>query len=408
MEKIELLAPAGDLEKLKMAIIYGADAVYIGGSQLGLRTASKNFTNEEMEEGIAFAHARNKRVYVTVNIIAHNKDFEGIKEYLKDLEDLGVDALIIADPGILTIAKEVIPDMELHLSTQANNTNSYSARFWHSQGVKRIVVARELSLEEIRDIVDTTPDTLEIEAFVHGAMCMSYSGRCLISNYMTGRDANHGECAQPCRWNYALVESTRPGEYYPIDQDENGTYFFNSKDLCMIEYIPQLIEAGIKSFKIEGRVKTPFYVATVVRAYRMAINSYYENPKEYKFKPEWFAELTKASYRDYTTGFFFGKPNENANNYGTSSYIRNYDFIGIVEDYNSETGLTKLEVRNRIFKGEEIEIIGPDCETITTVANHLYNEAMLEIEVAPRPKEIIWIDAKVATKENYIVRKKSN
>lgn len=408
MNKIELLAPAGDLEKLKIAVIYGADAVYIGGSQLGLRTASKNFTNEEMLEGIAFAHSHNVRVYVTVNIIAHNKDFLGIEDYFKSLQELGVDALIIADPGVLSIAKEVIPNMELHLSTQANNTNSFSAKFWHEQGVKRIVVARELSLDEIRNIVDTTPDTLEIEAFVHGAMCMSYSGRCLISNYMTGRDANHGECAQPCRWNYSLVESTRPGEFYPIEEDESGTYFFNSKDLCMIEYIPELIEAGIKSFKIEGRVKTSFYVATVIRAYRMAIDSYYENPKEYKFKSEWFEEMTKSSYRDYTTGFFFGKPGDSANNYGTSSYIRNYDFIGIVEEYDQTNGLTKIEVRNRIFKGDEIEIIGPKYETVTTIAEHIYNEEMVEIDVAPRPKEIIWIDAKVVTKETCILRKKSN
>ncbi|MGL5440637.1 MAG: peptidase U32 family protein [Filifactoraceae bacterium] len=408
MKKVELLAPAGDLEKLKMAIIYGADAVYIGGSMLGLRTASKNFTDDEMIEGLDFAHSHNVKVYVTVNIIAHNKDFNGIESYLKNLEKLGVDALIVADPGILMIAKNVIPNMELHLSTQANNTNSHSAKFWHYQGVKRIVVARELSLEEIKDIVNTTPNTLEIEAFVHGAMCMSYSGRCLISNYMTGRDANHGECAQPCRWNYSLVEKTRPGEYYPIEEDENGTYFFNSKDLCMIEHIPELIESGVMSLKIEGRVKTPFYVATVIRAYRMAIDKYYENPKEYKFKSEWLDELMKASYRDYTTGFFFGKPNEDANNYGTSSYIRNYDFVGIITEFDEKTGLSKLEVRNRIFKGDEIEIIGPNYETVNTVVKHIYNENMDEMDVAPRPKEVIFIDAVMTTKENCIVRKKSN
>ena len=407
MNKIELLAPAGDLEKLKMAILYGADAVYIAGENFGLRTASKNFTEEQMREAVDFVKKNNKKIYVTCNIIPHNDDFEGLGSYLKYLQEVGVDAIIVADPGVLMIAKETVPDMEIHWSTQANNTNFNSARFWYKQGVKRVVTARELSFEEIKKIRDEIPSDMDIESFVHGAMCISYSGRCLMSNYMTGRDANRGSCAHPCRWKYSLVEEKRPGEYFPIEEDERGTYFFNSKDLCMIEYVKELIEAGVSSFKIEGRVKTPYYVATVVRAYRMAIDEYYRDPENYRFNPIWMEELKKASYRDFTSGFYLDKPNGDSQNYGTSSYIRNYDFMGLVIKYDSERKMALVDVRNRIFTGDNVEIIGPDCDTIYTTVKSMFNENMEMIDVAPRPKELVWVDFGHELKENYIIRKES-
>lgn len=407
MKKIELLAPAGDLEKLKMAILYGADAVYIAGENFGLRTASKNFTDDQMKEAVEFVRKYNKKIYVTCNIIPHNDDFAGLEEYLRYLEAVGVDAIIVADPGVLMVAKEVVPDMEIHWSTQANNTNYNSANFWYKQGVQRVVTARELSFEEISKIRKEIPDDMDIESFVHGAMCISYSGRCLISNYMTGRDANRGSCAHPCRWKYSLVEEKRPGEYFPIEEDDRGTYFFNSKDLCMIEYVKELIEAGVSSFKIEGRVKTPYYVATVVRAYRMAIDAYYNDPENYSFNPEWMSELKKASYRGFTDGFYHDKPEAEAQNYGTSSYIRNYDFMGLVLGYDELKKMAQIDVRNRIFVGDTIEIIGPDSETIFTTVKAMYNEAMEPMTVAPRPKEIIWIDCDCELKENYIIRKEN-
>ncbi len=405
VEKVELLAPAGDLEKLKMAILYGADAVYLGGEFFGLRAGAKNFTKEQIKEGVQFAHKRGKKVYVTVNIIPHNEDFDGLEEYLKTLEELEIDAVIVSDPGVLSVVKEVIPNMEVHLSTQANNTNYKSARFWYKQGVKRIVVARELSFKEIKEIRNNISDDMEIEAFIHGAMCISYSGRCLISNYMTGRDANRGECAHPCRWQYALVEEKRPGEYYPVYEDEKGTFFFNSKDLCMIEYIPQIIESGIKSLKIEGRMKTSYYVATVVRAYRMAIDAYYEDPINWKFNPIWMEEIKKASHRDFTTGFYFEKPRDKEQHYGSSSYIREYDFTGLVKDYDVVKDIAIVEQRNRMFVGEEIEIIGPNIKTIKTTIEKMWTMDGEEIEVAPHPRQLIKIKLNTPVKESYILRK---
>lgn len=406
MKRAELLAPAGDLEKLKMAIIYGADAVYIGGEKFGLRSASKNFTAEEMKEGIEFAHSRGKRVYVTCNIIAHNEDLADIDSYFKHLQSMNVDAIIISDPGFLMIAKEAVPDMELHLSTQANTTNYKSAAFWHSMGIKRIVTARELSLKELSELKANIPETLEIETFVHGAMCMSYSGRCLISNYMTSRDANRGECAQPCRWNYSLVEEKRPGEYFPVEQDERGTYFFNSKDLCLINHIPELIDAGIDSLKIEGRIKTSYYVATVVRAYRMAIDAYYENQKEWAIDPLWYEELTKVSHRDFTTAFFEDNEMINAQNYGSSSYIRNYDFIGLVKDYDFENQTALIEQRNKFSVNDEVEIIGPDItEPIKLKITHIFDLKNNELNDANLPKQLFYIKSDQPLKENYIVRR---
>lgn len=407
MKKVELLAPAGDLEKLKMAVIYGADAVYIGGESFGMRTASKNFTLQEMLEGVQFCHDRGKKIYVTLNIIPHNDDFEGLEEYLKYLAEIKVDAVIVADPGMLMMVKQHIPQMEIHLSTQANNTNLYSARFWYQQGVKRIVIARELSFDEIKQFRKEIPKDMEIEAFVHGAMCISYSGRCLMSNYMTGRDANRGACAHPCRWKYSIVEEKRPGEYFPIEEDESGTYIFNSKDLCMIDSIQEIIESGIDSLKLEGRVKTSYYVATVVRAYRIAIDSYYADPQNYSFDKNLLDELKKASYRDFTHGFYTGKPDSDAQNYGSSSYIRNYDFVGVVSE--QKDNLTQIEVRNRIFAGDEVEIISPNSKDVAyATIQSMYNQDMQSIDVAPIPKELVWVSLGDVFEKNSILRKKSD
>lgn len=405
MNKPELLAPAGDLEKLKMAIVYGADAVYLGGEEFGLRKASKNFTLEDIEEGIRFAHKRNKKVYVTLNIIPHNEDLIGLDEYVSELEKIGVDGVIVADPGVFSVIRRVAPNMPIHLSTQASATNYETIRFWYDLGIRRIVVARELSLDEIKEIKKKLPKDLEIEAFVHGAMCISYSGRCLLSNYMAGRDANRGECAHPCRWKYNLVEEKRPGEYFPIYEDEKGTFIFNSKDLCMIKYIPELIEAGICSFKIEGRVKSQYYVATVIRAYRKAIDEFFRYKKNYVYKEEWLEEIKKASYRDFTTGFYFKKPTGDDQIYENSSYIRKYDFVGLVLDYDKKTKLATVEQRNRIFVGDEIEIFGPNKEFFTQNIEEMWNENGEKIEVAPHPQQIIKIKMKEPVEEWDIIRK---
>lgn len=389
IKKPELLAPAGDLEKLKVAILYGADAVYIGGEHFGLRAKAKNFTIDEMKDGINFAHSHNSKVYVTANIIAHNEDFNGMGEYFKTLEQIGADAILVADPGVFQVAKEYVPNMQIHLSTQANNTNYKSANFWYSLGIKRIVVARELSLEEIKQISQNINDDMEIEAFIHGAMCISYSGRCLLSNYMTNRDANRGECSHPCRWKYYLVEEKRPNEYIPVIENERGTYIYNSKDLCMINHIPDLIDAGIKSFKLEGRMKTAFYVGTVVKAYREAIDDYYNNPEIYKTKLDYYIqEVSKASHREYTTGFYYGKPSGNEQIYTSNSYIRTCEFIGTVLDYDSETKIATIEQRNKFSVGEQIEIMQPKGYFKYTIEN-IEDENGNKIESAPHPKQIV-------------------
>lgn len=406
MKKVELLAPAGNLEKLKMAILFGADAVYIGGQRFGLRASADNFSLEDMREGLDFAHERNCKVYVTVNIIPHNQDLVGLPEYIKQLDELGVDALIVSDPGIFTIVRRTAPDMEVHISTQANNTNYMSAKFWHELGARRIVVARELSFDEIREMAAMTPKDLDIEAFIHGAMCISYSGRCLLSNYMTGRDSNRGACSHPCRWKYHLVEEKRPGEYYPVYEDERGTYIFNSKDLCMIEYIPQLIKSGIFSFKIEGRMKSSFYVATVVSAYRKAIDAYMDDPENYSFDPEWLAELSKASHREYTTGFYFNKTTGADQIYNTSSYIRDYDFVGMVLEYDKETGIAKIEQRNRMIVGDEIEVVVPGRDYFVQIIEAMKNDEGENIRTAPHAQMIVYMPMKQEVEPYTILRRK--
>lgn len=389
MTKIELLAPAGDLERLKVAILYGANAVYVGGQIFGLRAAAKNFTIDELAEGVKFAHERGAKVFVTANIIPHNEDLSELPDYLKKLYEIGVDAVIVSDPGTFSIVKETVPEMEIHISTQANNVNYRTVKFWYDLGAERVVLARELSFEEVKEIREHIPEEVELEAFVHGAMCISYSGRCLLSNYMANRDANRGECAQPCRWKYHIVEEKRPGEYMPVYEDEKGTYIMNSKDLCMIEYIPQIIESGINSLKIEGRMKTTYYVATVVRAYRMAIDAYLKDPINWECKEEWLEEIKKASHRDFTTGFYHQRPDENEHLYTDKSYVRNYDFIGMVLDYDHNNSIVTVEQRNRFFQGDQIEIIGPHKELVKTVIEKMWDEEGKEIEVAPHPKQIV-------------------
>ena len=381
MNKPELLAPAGNLEKLKTAIDFGADAVYLGGNKLSLRAFADNFSSEDLLEGLNYCHDRGKKVYVTVNVIPHNDDLIGLEEYLSELYTLGVDAIIVSDPGIISIAKEIVPNLELHLSTQANTVNWKSAEFWHKQGIKRIVLAREMSLKEIKDIRSKLNSNCEIEAFVHGAMCMSYSGRCVLSNYMTGRDSNRGQCAQPCRYKYYLMEEKRPGEYFPIIEDDKGTYILNSKDLCMIEHIPELIKSGIDSFKIEGRMKSSYYVASIVKAYRMAIDEYFENPEGYVFKEKWLNTLLKASHRKYFTGFYFNDPNTQI--FENSSYIRDYDIVGIVKKYDKSNDRAMVEQRNKLFEGDVVEVLRPFSDEFTIKIDDLRNLQNEKIESAP-------------------------
>ncbi len=387
MNKPELLAPAGDLEKLKMAVRFGADAVYLGGRQFGLRASAGNFDTEQMAQGIEFAHAHGAKVYVTVNVFAHNRHIEELPGYLRELYELGVDAILVSDPGVFTIARETVPGLPLHISTQANTTNWASVKFWAQHGAERIVLARELSLSEIREIRDKVD--IELEAFVHGAMCMSYSGRCLMSSFMTGRSANLGECAQPCRWKYALVEEKRPGQYFPIEEDENGSYVFNSMDLCMIEHIPELVKAGINSFKIEGRMKSIHYVATVVGVYRKAIDSFFENPQGWSFNPLWLDEIRKVSHREYTTGFFFGRENFKGENVETSGYRREYDFVGVVREYNPDTKTAVVEQRNKFCLGDEIEITGPDTPTFVQEIKYMSDSNGKPIEAAPHAQQTV-------------------
>lgn len=405
MRQTELLIPASSLEVLKVAVIYGADAVYIGGEAFGLRAKAKNFTIEEMAEGVEFAHAHGVKVFVTANILAHNGDLEAAGRYFKELDEkVHPDALIISDPGLFTIAKEVVPDIDIHISTQANNTNYGTYKFWHKMGATRVVTARELSLREIREIRDNIPENFEIETFIHGAMCISYSGRCLLSSFLAGRDANRGACTHPCRWKYYVMEESRPGQYMPVFENERGTYIFNSKDLCMIEHIPELIEAGIDSFKIEGRMKTALYVATVARTYRLAINDYMKSPEYYQSRiPFYKSEIAKCTYRQYTTGFFFGKPDENTQIYDSNTYVKEYTYLGIVQI--REDGRYEIEQRNKFSVGEELEIMKPDGRNIKTVVKSIKDEHGNEMESAPHPKQKLYIDLGVELENFDILRR---
>ena len=405
MRKPEVLAPASSLEVLKTAIYYGADAVYIGGEMYGLRAKAKNFSAEDMREGIAFAHERGKKVYVTANITAHDRDLKGVEKYFQELKEIKPDALIISDPGVFSIAKKVCPEIDVHISTQANNVNYLTFRFWQEQGATRVVTARELSLKEIKDIRENIPDELEIETFVHGAMCISYSGRCLLSHYFTGRDANLGACTHPCRWKYHIVEESRPGEYLPIEENERGTYIFNSKDLCMIEHVPELIEAGIDSFKIEGRMKTALYVAVVARTYRQAVDDYLESPEKYKERiPYYQAEIAKCTYRQFTTGFFFGPTSHETQIYDSNTYVQEYRYLGRVEEI-TEDGLICFEQKNKFCVGDEIELMKKDGTNELVRVEEMYNEYEA-VESCPHPGEKIRMRISGQAQPGIIMRMK--
>ena len=413
--KLELLIPASSLEVLKTAVIFGADAVYIGGEAFGLRAKAKNFSKEDMREGIAFAHAHGVRVHVTANILAHNYDLDGARRYFQELKELGPDALIIADPGMFTLAREICPEIDIHISTQANNTNYMTYQFWHKLGAKRVVSARELSLEEIKQIRENIPEDMEIESFIHGAMCISYSGRCLLSSFFTGRDANKGACTHPCRWKYALMEEKRPGEYFPVFENERGTYIFNSKDLCMIEHVPEMINAGINSFKIEGRMKTALYVATVARTYRKAIDDYLESEEKYLANMDWYkAEIAKCTYRQFTTGFYFGKPDENTQIYDSNTYVNEYTYLGIVEEVTESVErkaegplngyFAKIEQRNKFCVGDEIEIMKPDGSNVPVKVLSLTTEDGEAVESAPHPKQVLYVQLSAKPEQYDLLR----
>ncbi|MGN0247414.1 MAG: U32 family peptidase [Lachnospiraceae bacterium] len=407
MRKPELLIPASSLEVLKTAVIFGADAVYIGGEAFGLRAKAKNFTPDEMREGIAFAHEHGVKVHVTANILAHNYDLEGAANYFRELAEIKPDAIIVADPGMVMLAKANCPDIEIHISTQANNTNYMTFRFWYDQGIRRVVCARELSLVEIKQIRENIPEDMEIECFIHGAMCISYSGRCLLSNYFTGRDANHGACTHPCRWKYAVVEESRPGEYLPVYENERGTYIFNSKDLCMIEHIPEMIDAGIDSFKIEGRMKTALYVATVARTYRKAIDAAVQGKEAFeKILPWAKEEISKCTYRQFTTGFYFGKPDENTQIYDSNTYINEYIYLGIIN--RAEQNVVYIEQRNKFCVGETIEIMKPDGSNVETKVVSIINEETGEkMESAPHPQQKLRVELDQPASVYDLLRKKA-
>ncbi|MCQ2522511.1 MAG: U32 family peptidase C-terminal domain-containing protein [Lachnospiraceae bacterium] len=419
----ELLIPAGSLDVLKTAVRYGADAVYIGGEVFSLRAKAKNFSEEEMAEGIAYAHARGVRVFVTANILAHNDDLEEAREYFGRLKEIKPDALIISDPGLFTLAKEICPEIEIHISTQANNTNYETYRFWERLGAKRVVSARELSLKEIKQLREKIQPETEIETFVHGAMCISYSGRCLLSNFFTGRDANQGACTHPCRWKYtakeadpfmdeegnyryAVEEEKRPGEYLPVYENERGSYIFNSKDLCMLEYIPELIDAGIDSFKIEGRMKTALYVATVARTYRKAIDDYLESEEKYRANMEWYkAEIAKCTYRQFSTGFFFGKPTEQNQIYDNNTYVNDYIYLGTIESLTGEKA--RIVQKNKFSVGDVIEIMKPNGENISVTVEKMMNEEGEAIESCPHSKQIVDLVLSTVPEEGDILRVKA-
>ena len=392
MRKPELLIPAGSLEVLKTAVLYGADAVYLGGEAFGLRAKAKNFSMEEIREGIAFAHERGVRVYITANILAHNEDLEGVEAYFHELKAFPPDALIISDPGVFALARRILPEMDIHISTQANNTNYGTYQFWWNLGAKRVVSARELTLEEIREIRRHIPEEMEIESFIHGAMCISYSGRCLLSNYFVGRDANQGSCTHPCRWKYAVMEESRPGEYLPVYENERGTFLFNSKDLCMIEYLPELIGAGIDSFKIEGRMKTALYVAAVARTYRKAIDDYFDSEEKYRANMGWYKEeIAKSVHRQFSTGFYFGKPDETAQIYDSSTYVNEYVYLGIAEEVDGD-GRIRIEQKNKFCVGDQIEVMKPDGRNLSVQVRALSTQDGQAVESAPHARQILWVE----------------
>lgn len=401
--KPELLSPAGNPEKMKLALLYGADAVYLGGKSFGLRAMGSNFSLEELREAMAFAHGLGKKVYVTVNIFPHNADLESLPDYLRFLREIGADALLVADLGVFQLARELVPELPLHVSTQANSVNYMAVEAWHKLGAERVVLARELSLGEVAKIREHTG--AELEMFVHGAMCISYSGRCLLSSYFTGRDANRGACVQSCRWRYALAEASRPGEYFPIEEDERGTYIMNSKDLCLLPHLPQIIASGVDSLKIEGRMKSVHYVASVTKAYREALDSYWANPEHFEVRQEWLEELDKVSHRPYTTGFALHEPTADDQVYASSSYLQTSDFVGLVLDYDARSGYATVEQRNNMRLGQELEILRPQGAGFRQLLTDMLDEEGQPIEVAPHAQQIVRIHMERQVEPYTILRR---
>jgi putative protease len=402
MYKPEILAPAGDLEKLKIAVIYGADAVYLAGKHFGMRAFAGNFDEDEMHRGVAFAHERGVKVYVTVNIFAGNDDIEHLPPYLLTLADIGIDALIVADPGVFALAREAVPTLPCHLSTQANTTNWRSARFWQEAGCSRVVLAREVTLAEIAEIHKQVD--IELEIFAHGAMCWAYSGRCYLSHHLEGRSGNRGECAQACRWNYSLVEERHPGEYMPVYEDERGTYILNARDLCLVEHIPELVKAGVSSFKIEGRMKSAYYVATVTRAYRRALDAYLADPEN--FQPEPFLrELDTISHRPYSTGFLLGNPGPEGQVYDTTAQVASHEFIGVVQSYNAKAQRAVVEMRNRFATGETLEVVGPSTDCRTFTVHNLLNAQDEPITEAIRVQEHVSLELPFVVEPFSLIRR---
>lgn len=403
-KKPELLAPAGSLQKLKIAFKYGADAVYFGGKDFSLRAAAQNFTFEDMKEGAELAHSLGKKMYCTVNIMPRSEEIDRMPEFFKKLEEANIDAVLVSDLGVFSVVKQHT-NLPIHISTQANTVNYAAVKLWGEMGAERVVLGRECSLDEIKTIRNNIPEDLELEVFVHGAMCMSYSGRCLLSSYMTGRDSNRGTCAQSCRWKYSLVEEKRQGQYFPIEEDSRGTYIMNSKDLCMIDYMPALLEAGISSLKIEGRNKSEYYVAIVVNAYRKAIDLYYEDPENYKLPKEIRDELYKVSHREYNTGFFFSEPKEDSMIYHTNDHVKEWDMVAIVHDYNEETGMALCKQRNKFVLGDKLEILSPNCFDQSFIADEIYNEDSEKITECKHPGMMFSIKVPFKVEKDSFLRK---
>ena len=405
MKKVELLAPAGNFSKLKTALYYGADAVYLGGKNFSLRAYSNNFTNDELKSAVEYTHALNKKVYVTVNIFARNADFNELENYFKYLSEIKVDAVIISDPGVLAVCKKVAPNLPIHLSTQANTLNKYSANFWVESGVERLILARELSLNEISEIASSVKDRAEIETFIHGAMCISYSGRCLLSNYFSKRDSNRGECVQACRWQYDLRETSKGGDFCTIEEDDKGTYVLNSKDLNMIDYIDKMIDSGITSFKIEGRMKGEYYLATVINAYRRAIDEYYKIGEKYKENPLYLTELKNTFHRAFTTAYMLGENDDTVKLTGSQSN-GNSKFMSNVLGYDNEKGAIILEMRNRFKVGDELEVLSPtDNFNKKFIVEKMANENGETVEDAKLVQQKLYIYSSLKLQEGDILRK---
>lgn len=403
MTKPEVLSPAGDYERLVAAVDFGADAVYLAGKEFGMRASQTNFDNETLKKGVEYAHSRGVKVYLTINTLPRNDEIDRLPQYLKEVEKIGVDAVIASDIGVLTLVKEHTPNMEIHVSTQAGVVNYQTCLALYKMGAKRVVLARELSLSEIAEIRERIPDDLDIEVFVHGAMCMSFSGRCLISSYMTGRDANRGECAQPCRWKYNLVEEKREGQYFPVYEDDKGSYILNAKDLCMLPYIDKLYKAGVTSFKIEGRAKSSYYTSVVTNAYRIAADLMFENPDNFVL-PDWlYEEVQKVSHRRYSTGFFFDTPDQY---YETGGYIRNYDIIAVVEGYKD--GYLCCLQKNKFCRGDEVELLEPGNKPVSMIMTDLLDEKGEPIESAPHALMKVKIKSDIRFAAGTIIRKQAD